>query len=287
MKDIPVRKIKTRQQLPNLPGDFSIRDVKGLLAGQDLVHDLHRHDFFFILALQKGAGIHEIDFVHYTVHDNTVFILRPGQVHKLELKRTCTGFLLEFAPGFYQPIDLPSIQRLRQAGRANYFEMEATRSRKIFSLLSGILDEYTEKQEGYLEVIKANLGVFFIEFTRQSQNGGKSSTEAAAYSQERLEEFLDLLRTHLVTHKKVSQYANLLNLSPYQLNAISKAMVGKPASALINEQILLEAKRQLLATTQQVKHIADHLGYEDISYFSRFFKKHTGYSPEAFRMNFR
>ncbi|HEX8279287.1 MAG TPA: helix-turn-helix domain-containing protein [Segetibacter sp.] len=33
--------------------------------------------------------------------------------------------------------------------------------------------------------------------------------------------------------------------------------------------------------------IADHLGYEDVSYFIRFFKKHTGYSPEAFRYNYR
>ena len=66
-----------------------------------------------------------------------------------------------------------------------------------------------------------------------------------------------------------------------------KVTVGKPASKLINDQVLLEAKRYLLATPNQVKDIADHLGYEDISYFIRFFKKHTGFSPEAFRKNFQ
>jgi AraC family transcriptional regulator, transcriptional activator of pobA len=63
--------------------------------------------------------------------------------------------------------------------------------------------------------------------------------------------------------------------------------VGKTVSALINEQIILEAKRYLLATHNQVKDIADHLGYEDVSYFIRFFKRHTGHSPEAFRKNFK
>lgn len=78
-----------------------------------------------------------------------------------------------------------------------------------------------------------------------------------------------------------------MNLSPYQLNEITKATIGKTASELINEHIILEAKRYLLATPNQIKDIADHLGYEDVSYFIRFFKKHTGYSPEAFRHNLR
>ncbi len=75
----------------------------------------------------------------------------------------------------------------------------------------------------------------------------------------------------------------MMNLSAYQLNEITKVAVGKTPSELINEQIILEAKRYLLATPNQVKDIADHLGYEDVSYFIRFFKKHTGHSPEAFR----
>jgi len=78
-----------------------------------------------------------------------------------------------------------------------------------------------------------------------------------------------------------------LNLSSFQLNAITKATLGKNCSELINEYVILESKRYLLATSNQVNQIADHLGYEDISYFTRFFKKHTGYSPEAFRNNFK
>jgi AraC family transcriptional regulator, transcriptional activator of pobA len=96
-----------------------------------------------------------------------------------------------------------------------------------------------------------------------------------------------LLRTHITTQKQVSTYAGMLNLSVFQLNKITRETVDKPASELINEQIILEAKRYLLATSYQVKDIADQLGYEDISYFIRFYKKHTGITPEAFRKNSR
>jgi AraC-like DNA-binding protein len=105
--------------------------------------------------------------------------------------------------------------------------------------------------------------------------------------QQRLEDFLELIETHMASHKQVSYYAQMLNLSLYQLNAITKTTLGKTCSQLMDEAVILEAKRYLLATSQQINQIAFDLGYEDISYFSRFFKKHTGYSPEAFRQNFR
>jgi AraC-like DNA-binding protein len=105
--------------------------------------------------------------------------------------------------------------------------------------------------------------------------------------QEHLDKFLGLLEINIFTHKQVSQYAGMLNLSAYQLNTIAKTTLGKTSSELINEHIILEAKRCLLATSSQINQTAYRLGYEDVSYFIRFFKKHTGYSPEAFRNNFR
>jgi AraC family transcriptional regulator, transcriptional activator of pobA len=287
MKDIPIRKITTARKELTFSDSFSIRKVEDLLNGKDLIHQLHRHDFFFILALQKGKGIHEIDFVNYEVHDNAIFMLRPGQVHQLKLHKDSTGFLMEFAPSFYQPNDNVSHQRLNRASKKNFCEMEAARQQKLLSILLYIFNEFTEKQEGYIEVIKANLAIFFIEFIRQSRNPHGKSDTTNAYAQERLEDFLDLLRTHITTHKQVSTYAGMLNLSVFQLNKITRETVDKPASELINEQIILEAKRYLLATSYQVKDIADQLGYEDISYFIRFYKKHTGITPEAFRKNSR
>ncbi|CAN5391653.1 AraC family transcriptional regulator [soil metagenome] len=286
MKKIPVRKIAGQDE-PVVTGRFNIRTVEDILDGKDLAQDLHRHDFFFILALQKGKGRHEIDFTSYDIGDNSIFILRPGQVHQLTLNAGCTGFLAEFDTAFYHPTDKPANQRLIKAGNKNHCAFEEQRFKKLQVRLSHIFEEFTLKQDGYIEVIKANLTVFFVEFTRQSSNAPVTEKSASTYIQERFEEFTALAGTHITTHKQVSQYAGLMNLSIYQLNAITNATVGKQASSIIHEQIILEAKRYLLATPNQVKDIADLLGYEDISYFIRYFKKHTGYSPEVFRNNFQ
>ena len=284
MKKIPVRQIITPNETV-VSGRFKIREVAGILDGKDLLQDLHRHDFFFILALQNGAGNHEIDFTPYEVQNNSIFILRPGQVHQLTLHANSTGFLAEFDTAFYHPKDKLANQRLVKAGNKNFCAFETERFKKLQDVLAYIFNEYQTKQVGYIDVIKANLDIFFIEFIRQSVNPNDTSRVGSNYSQERFEEFMDLCSAHINTHKQVSQYADLMNLSIYQINAITKAIVGKPASEIINEQIILEARRYLLATPNQVKDIADHLGYEDISYFIRFFKKHTGYSPDAYRKN--
>ncbi|MCC6413921.1 MAG: AraC family transcriptional regulator [Saprospiraceae bacterium] len=287
MKKIPIRQLNSPQQELPSPERFTIRRVEDILGENDLIHDLHRHDFYFILALKKGKGNHEIDFTAYNVLDNSVFFLRPGQVHQLELKAGCTGYLLEFNTEFYHPQSRSTNQRLKKVSNKNYCEMEAARYNKLDAILASMFHEYNAREEGYADVIKSSLDIFFIEFIRQSSNPKGDSTITNSYTQERFEDFLELLDKHIVTLKQVSQYTELMNLSPYQLNEITKSSIGKTASELINDQIILEAKRYLLATSNQVKDIADHLGYEDYSYFIRFYKKHTGYSPEAFRHNFR
>jgi AraC-like DNA-binding protein/mannose-6-phosphate isomerase-like protein (cupin superfamily) len=285
MKNIPIRQIILERKELSSSERFSIRKVQDLIDQEDLFHELHRHDFFFILALQNGEGTHEIDFITYQVFDNSVFFMRPGQVHQLQLKADSTGYIIEFNADFYHPKGKQSIQRLRKASNKNYCKLEIKRFEKLLDILTCIFKEYTGREEGFQDIIKANLEIFFIEFVRQSPNPTGPSSNINPYTQERLEEFLELLEMHITTYKQVSHYTDLMNLSPYQLNEITKASIGKTASELINEHIILEAKRYLLATPNQIKDIADQLGYEDFSYFIRFFKKQTGYSPEAFRHN--
>jgi len=285
MKNIPIRYINSTQKEPVFLESFSIRNIRDLLAGKDMVQELHRHDFFYILALKKGSGKHEIDFISYEVRDHSVFFLRPGQVHQHTLKAGSIGYLITFKTGFYYPHNKVSNQLLRKASNTNLYHLAANSFKKLLSISTYIFQEYTDKHEGYQEVIKANLAIFFIELVRH--NSKSPPNYIIPYTQERLEEFLELLEKHISDQKKVSQYADMLSLSPYQLNAITRATLGKTCSELINEYIILEAKRYLLATSNQVNQIAFHLGYEDVSYFIRFFKKQTGYSPESFRHNFR
>lgn len=285
MQKIPIRKFDGRVE-PTVSQNFNIRKLQDLLAGKDMVQPTHRHDFHFVLAIQKGAGVHVVDFNSYKVKNYSVFFLRPGQVHELRLKAGSKGYLIEFKNDFYQSKDRTSNQLLRRVNQKNFYQLKDDEFKKVLSTLTSMQEEFTDKRDGYLDVIKANLEIFFIELLRQRQ-GSEDSNKTSTYSQERLEEFLELLEIHIATDKQVSQYADRLSLSVYQLNAITKALLGKTCSTIIDDQIILETKRLLLATSNQITQIALELGYEDVSYFIRFFKKHAGQSPEAFRNNFK
>lgn len=280
MDNIPIRHI---QKEPTLSGSFSIRDIGEMLVQKDLVETLHRHDFFYLLALKKGEGNHEIDFVPYEVSDHSIFLMRPGQVHQLTLKAGTTGYLIQFKNDFFLSQNAQATELLRKVSHKKLCTLAGNSFEKIDSILDYIHKEFAEKCEGFEEVIKANLNIFFIELVRHRQGNEAQPVAINPYSQEKLEKFFELLDANIINEKQVSQYADKLNLSTYQLSAITKSLLNKTPSDLINEHIILESRRQLLATSNQVNQIAYQLGYEDPSYFIRFFKKHTGHSPESFR----
>lgn len=284
---IQVRHMHCTPRANGFADGFTIRPIETLLLGNDMTQPVHRHTFFYVLVLEKGTGEHIIDFIPYPVHDYSIFFIRPCQVHQLHLKAGSTGYLIEFNADFYMPPDTAAMQVLRKVSHKNYCPVEEERFKGMLTILAGMLREFNNKQERYLDVIKSTLNIFFIELSRQSRNTKAAEQHNDDYMQERLEEFIELVERNMVPHKEVSFYADQLHITNYQLNAITKATLGRTASAIITEHIVLQARRSLLATTSQVNQIAWELGYEDVSYFIRFFKKHTGHSPDAFRQNFK
>lgn len=95
--------------------------------------------------------------------------------------------------------------------------------------------------------------------------------------------FRKLITSQIQNLHSVKEYADLLGVSPNHLNKSIKKATGKTASEIINESLLMEAKALLSLPHLTVSEIAFTLGIEDISYFSRFFKKHSGISPTDYR----
>jgi YesN/AraC family two-component response regulator len=284
MCDIPIKKIQTLHNTYTFQERFFIQDLEVKLNGKPMIESLHRHDFFFILVLEKGVGSHAIDFISYEVKDHTLFFIKPGQVHALTLSPKSKGYLLHFSGEAYHANNTTHSQLLHKVARNDYYALEPPFFKSIYPLLTAIYDEQTKKAIGYEEIIRANLSILFTKLTRKFPN---TDSISKGYTQERFEVFLELLETHMTHKKQVSQYADMMNLSVYQLNMIVKSSVDKTCSELIKEHIILEAKRYLLATSKQINQIAAALGYEDVSYFIRLFKKHTQYAPNSFRQNFK
>ena len=100
-----------------------------------------------------------------------------------------------------------------------------------------------------------------------------------------IEEFNVLLESHFRDKHKVNDYAAMLHRSPKSISSIIKKSTKKTALSLINERILIEARRLLLLSDKTSEEISYHLGYRDPSHFSKFFKKNVGTSPTHFRKN--
>lgn len=287
MQEITIRHFTSGITEPDLPGLFNIWDLSDLLHGKDMVQKLHRHNFYFILILEEGRGTHIIDFTAYPVTDLSIHLMRPGQVHELRLQSGCKGYLLEFTDAFCRNYDAATKQVVKRIRHINYYQTSSNTFSKINSLLKGMLMETSEKNEKYEYAVQTYLQLFFLEILRLGDALPGIQDKKIPYQLELVDVFRELIDENLYNHKQPSWYAEKMNLTTHQLNTIIKTTLGKSSSELIKDCTVLEAKRYLLATTNLVNQISWHLGFEDVSYFIRFFKKCTGYSPEAFRAQYK
>lgn len=213
--------------------------------------------------------------------------MRPGQVHELRLQSGCKGYLLEFTDEFCRNYDAATKQVVKRIRQINYYQTGIPTFSKIDSLLKAMLMETSEKNQKYEYAVQTYLQLFFLEILRLGDALPGIQDKKIPYQLELVDVFRELIDENLYNHKQPSWYAEKMNLTTHQLNTIIKSTLGKSSSELIKECTLLEAKRYLLATTNLVNQISWHLGFEDVSYFIRFFKKCTGYSPEAFRAQYK
>jgi AraC family transcriptional activator of pobA len=95
--------------------------------------------------------------------------------------------------------------------------------------------------------------------------------------------FVPLLEQHFADRHDVQYYADALHLSPVRLSRQLQTILGKSTKQIIDERIVLEARRRLQYTTQSVGEIAFVLGYSDQFHLSKAFKRLVGVSPQEFR----
>ena len=95
--------------------------------------------------------------------------------------------------------------------------------------------------------------------------------------------FFELLAKEDLVRNKVSYYAKILNTSPQNLNAACRKAIKQSAAEVLSGHILDQAKRLLIYTNNSVTEIAASLDFGDTSHFVKYFKRLTGFTPQAYR----
>jgi YesN/AraC family two-component response regulator len=120
----------------------------------------------------------------------------------------------------------------------------------------------------------------YVEYAHQVQRADARPLDRKS---EIFQEYSQLVMKHYHEWHHVSQYADAMRLTLPHLSSTIKQVANKTAGELIIEAILTDAKAQLKLTTTQIKEIAASLGFDNVAFFNRFFKSHTGITPKAYR----
>lgn len=136
-------------------------------------------------------------------------------------------------------------------------------------------------------IVRALLEILLLQFTRFYEENPQSELHGTFYKNEVVRNFDKLIDENFREVKTVQEYSERLSLTPKNLNKICKEVLGKSASELIHERVLLEAKRLLLYAGCSMQEIVNELHFNDTSYFVKYFKKYTGHTPERFRANYK
>jgi AraC-like DNA-binding protein/quercetin dioxygenase-like cupin family protein len=267
-------------------GGFYLKTFEAHLQEHAFIQKPHKHDFYILIFITQGSGTHTIDFQTYPVEANSVFFLSPGQVHAWQLSADTEGFVIFFSSEFYlfghpqkKLFQFPFFNVLLYKPLLLLSEKGKL---EIIDIINLIRKEYESRNWKQEDVLRDFLDILLIKLTRFYQHNYASAINQAGALTE-LQHLENLIDHYYKAHKPVSFYAEALAQTAKQLNELCKQALGKTTTELIQDRIVLEAQRLLIHSDLTIMQIAAELGYFDNSYFSRFFKKKTGKTPEQFR----
>lgn len=243
----------------------------------------HRDDHYQFIFQEKGSCTLMVDFQDVTLKAGQLLCILPGQVHRATSAKHAYTWIIsvqsEWVSDVYQAVFDTFLLRAVAVAPG---KQKATLLTNALSFLAEVETEsrhFHFSKQLLLGAINTCIGIF-AEVCREH---GGSTDGANSQPDTLLRQFRALLSRSYKTMKSPAEYAKALHISPSYLNEVIKTKTGSPVSYWIQQEIVTAAKRMLYYTEVTVKELADTLGYDDHSYFSRFFKKAAGISPLHFR----
>lgn len=262
---------------------FKIREFKNL----EPFDHLQRKNYYSLILLQSGTPTLKVDLSEYDLSESTMICLSPYQPHMLTSDKECSGWMLNFHPDFFctyrhqNEIETEGVL-FHNFHQAPYFKLSQETS--FLDILDRMSRELANDKLAQHEVLVAYLKIFLIEAVRQKRLFEKGNgLDPSSDRTEVIQNLVDAIENNFSTAHAPRDYADLLCVSPKTLGRMTKKYLDKTLTELITNRVLIEAKRELYLTSKSVKQVSALLGYQDEFYFSRFFKKKVGVSPDVYR----
>jgi len=234
----------------------------------------HRHTFHQILYVEEGAGIHKIDFEDYSIDSPIIYFISAGQVHDLNFKKQVTkGYLINFNAEFFTSFLAKShcIDKLpffRINGNFTSYQIKQEKAEELKEIFDKINFEYKQQKRKSEDLIR----IYLLELFYFILNDEENTDENINITNQRIliNKFQKLVEENYTAEHYPKFYADKL---------------AKKAGEIIRNRIILEAKRLLINSELSISQISFQLGFEDNSYFTKFFKTHARISPSEFRQH--
>lgn len=154
----------------------------------------------------------------------------------------------------------------------------------FLATLQLIQNEWDQDSDDKILALETLIRLLLIHLKRISATKAKTST--SNFEEIRIfRNFCNLIEQNYTLHEPLTQYCEALNISESRLNNICQRVSSTPPKKLINHRLIKESERLLTHTNKSMSQICYHLGFQDPSYFSRFFRKYRGINPKLFRYN--
>ena len=244
----------------------------------------HRDGGYTFIIQEEGSTFIEVDFQTYHLQAPTILVIHPDQVHRLinfdhALVSTCIITKENLRSEHHSLLESLVPLNPLTVGEGTLSVLLET-----FNLCMKLTERKTDKL--YHVILKESCNTLVVLFASQFLSNASPTDQQDRFGLIS-KEFKATLEKNFKNIKAPGDYARLLNISTSYLNECVKTATGRPATAHIQQRVMLEAKRMLYHSGWSIKEIAVELGYEDFSYFTRLFVKVTGMSPAVFRKSNR
>lgn len=269
-----------------------------------------------ILICRKGKAMLNVNYKDWELYEGAVITLFPNDVVELKVDGDCKSpqtengdcrspetengdckspqtansfqvEILKYNPSLLREASLQLEQTVYSSLREDRCRQDTPVVTNIINGMFGLLKVYFDQSECTCisQLVLCQLKAFFIGFHEYLQrNPQYRPDEVKSYRvRELFNRFMMLLERDYKISRDVNYYAEKMNISSKYLTNIVSQVTGHTPKTIIDQYVILQLKMHLKRTTQSIKEMAWEFHFADVSFFCRYFKKHTGLTPQQIR----